>query len=414
MCPSFPRRPALVLVVLTLLAVAACGQSPDGRLPTTPSSAWPAVNGVALPGMLTAADLGACLSSRRSACLAAPRIAAADVAGAAGTSPPLNVTATVTGSTVVLVWTAPTLQDAPVLGYVIDVGSSANFVMPNLASLDTGNAATSLTAPLVPPGTYYVRVRARNAVGFSAPSNEIQVVVGTVTTPGTSCPGAPRSLSGNVAAGTVSLTWLPPLSGTTQWYIIEAGAAAGLANLANFNTGTTTTTFAQPGVPAGVYYVRVRAAAAGCAASAPANEVIVTVGGSAITPGNPLVTLRLTYFCSGCTGDPDNYALNVDCAAGRCTTFRSSNPRSSGVITATLRMASGVHNVEVVVANASSPWSLTFSVTPPGSGGVVPGSFKRIFPATGPGLNFASCQVTGTAVESFFEFSVSGPGSPTC
>jgi hypothetical protein len=53
-------------------------------------------------------------------------------------------------------------------------------------------------------------------------------------------------------------------------------------------------------------------------------------------------------------------------------------------------------------------------VTPPGSGGVVPGSFKRIFPATGPGLNFASCQVTGTAVESFFEFSVSGPGSPTC
>jgi hypothetical protein len=373
----------------------------------------PDVNAVTSPGNLTAADLGACLSARRAACLAAPRIAAADVAGAAATTPPLNASATVTGSTVVLVWTAPTIQDAPVLGYVIEVGSRANFVTPDLANLDTGNAATSLTAPLVPPGTYFVRVRARNALGLSAPSNEIQVVVGSLTTPGGGCPAPPRSLTGSVVTGTVTLQWVPPLTGTPQSYIIEAGSAAGLANLANFNTGTAATTFAHGGVPVGVYYVRVRAAAAGCAPSAPSNEVLVTIGGG-ITPGNPLVTLRLTYFCAGCTGDPDNYALNVDCAAGRCTTFRSSNPRSSGVIVATVRMASGVHNVEVVVANASSPWSLTFTATPPGSGGLVPGSFRRIFPATGPGLNFASCQVTGTTVESFFEFSVSGPGSPTC
>ena len=36
---------------------------------------------------------------------------------------------------------------------------------------------TTLTVTRIPPGTYYVRVRAANACGLSAPSNEINLVV---------------------------------------------------------------------------------------------------------------------------------------------------------------------------------------------------------------------------------------------
>ncbi|MEZ5292394.1 MAG: fibronectin type III domain-containing protein [Vicinamibacterales bacterium] len=45
-----------------------------------------------------------------------------------------------------------------------------------VAALDVG-LQTSLTASGVPPGTYYVRVRAGNYTGLSAPSNEVAVTV---------------------------------------------------------------------------------------------------------------------------------------------------------------------------------------------------------------------------------------------
>ncbi|MFN7979706.1 MAG: hypothetical protein U0P30_16350 [Vicinamibacterales bacterium] len=38
-------------------------------------------------------------------------------------------------------------------------------------------AATSVSFPNVPQGTYYLRVEAVNALGTSAPSNEVTVVV---------------------------------------------------------------------------------------------------------------------------------------------------------------------------------------------------------------------------------------------
>ena len=44
------------------------------------------------------------------------------------------------------------------------------------SGLDVG-LQTSFSASGVPPGTYYVRVRAGNYTGLSAPSNEIQIEV---------------------------------------------------------------------------------------------------------------------------------------------------------------------------------------------------------------------------------------------
>jgi hypothetical protein len=142
------------------------------------------------------------------------------------------------------------------------------------------------------------------------------------------------------------------------------------------------------------------------------NEAIATVPGA--PAGNPLVTLTLSYTCNPCTGDPDNYALNVNCVAGRCTLFRTSNASRSGVITASVRMAPGVHNVEVVVRNPSAPWNLTVSGGTPGTGGMVPGSWRILDPPGGGGLTVGTCRVTGVVVEAFLEFTVGGAAPTSC
>jgi len=174
---------------------------------------------------------------------------------------------------VALSWTAPPFQDGPVSSYVIEAGSSPGLV--NLAHFNTGNASTSLTAPGVPNGTYYVRVKAVNASGVSASSNEVVAVVGAGGC--ANAPNAPAGLGVVLLGSSVTLTWSAPIGGCSPTsYVLEAGSAPGLANLANANVGSTLT-YTATGVGAGIYYVRVRAANA-FGNSGPSNEVQLTVG----------------------------------------------------------------------------------------------------------------------------------------
>lgn len=78
-----------------------------------------------------------------------------------------------TGRSVQLTWTLPA-PSPDVTGYVLDVGSRPG--APDLASVALGRVPT-LAGPEVPPGRYFVRVRAVNAVGTSAPSNEVVIDV---------------------------------------------------------------------------------------------------------------------------------------------------------------------------------------------------------------------------------------------
>ncbi len=86
---------------------------------------------------------------------------------------PVLAPAIVTGATVALSWTLPT--DSPAAtGYRLEVGSR-----PGVANILTEalGSTPSLTAASVPPGRYYVRLRAVNGNGGSQASNEVAIDV---------------------------------------------------------------------------------------------------------------------------------------------------------------------------------------------------------------------------------------------
>jgi hypothetical protein len=177
-------------------------------------------------------------------------------------------------------------DDLSIDGFIIEAGSAPG--LSDLGQIATNgwggskyNGTTVWTInPIgflnVPDGTYYVRVRTyaeaffRPQMGRSLPSEEIRVVVGTacVLSP-------PTGLSSVVNGGTVSLSWIASVGCPITRYIIEAGSASGLRDLANFSTSTATS-YTASGVGNGTYYVRVRAGD-GNNVSAPSNEIVVSV-----------------------------------------------------------------------------------------------------------------------------------------
>jgi Fibronectin type III domain/Uncharacterized protein conserved in bacteria (DUF2135) len=100
---------------------------------------------------------------------------------------PTNLAAQITGNQVTLTW-APSGGNAA-SSYIVEAGSSSG--QSNVVVFDTGNAASTLGAT-APNGTYYVRLRGRNACGAGAASNEVIVSVpGGGTPPTADTPWAP-------------------------------------------------------------------------------------------------------------------------------------------------------------------------------------------------------------------------------
>lgn len=172
---------------------------------------------------------------------------------------PTGLAATITGSTVALTWQAgggvgPT--------YWLEAGSAPG--QRDIGAWPT--PATAMVATGVPSGRYWVRVRAANADGVSVASNELDLRVGCAA-----AMVAPAALVGAVDGTAVSITW-QAVPGASS-YLIEAGSASGLANIAVIPTAATAL---AAHVPAGVYYVRVRAASA-CGAGPVSSEVVLRV-----------------------------------------------------------------------------------------------------------------------------------------
>ena len=204
---------------------------------------------------------------------AACDIGAYEAGGIAPTPPgvPTGLTASSSGSSVTLTWSAPASGTAPDT-YVIEAGSASG--LADLANVSTGTAATTFFATGVARGTYYVRVRAGNAVGISGPSNEVLLTVGTGGC--TAAPGPPTNLAVvSVTGGTVLLTWTAA-PGTPTSYVVEAGSSPGGSNLATTDLGSTATSLTAPGVGRGTYYLRIRGRNA-CGLGTASNEVTFVV-----------------------------------------------------------------------------------------------------------------------------------------
>lgn len=129
--------------------------------------------------------------------------------GAAIVAPgvPENMSGSANGSTVNLSWNAPASGDPPA-EYLLEAGSFPG--ASDIYDASVGNT-TGVTATDVGAGTYYVRVRARNAAGTSAPSNEVELVVGGGGAGlCSSAPGAPLQLTWSANGSTVTLNWNAP------------------------------------------------------------------------------------------------------------------------------------------------------------------------------------------------------------
>ncbi len=191
------------------------------------------------------------------------------VVGAAGCTappaPPVDLTATVTGSTVALAWGAA--PQSIVSSYRVVIGTTSGGSEFGVTDLGAGTTF-STTAPT---GAFFLRLFAVNACGMGAPSAETVVVVGTPVVP----PVAPYGLEVARTGGTLSFSWAAPSIGTGPFsYRLEAGSGPGLSDLASVPVAATSLSTAT--VPAGLYYVRVRAIGAG-GVSPVSNELVILV-----------------------------------------------------------------------------------------------------------------------------------------
>jgi hypothetical protein len=301
-------RPA---AILTAFLAAACSDSlsPTPSLETvtapTPLAAPPAAVATSIA---SGEDIGGCLSGGlAAACSSALSVQPRDVSRSAATAPgtPGGFTSTVSGSTVYLSWSAASSGD-PVTTYVLEAGSA-----PGLANLVPGaavGAATNYTATGVGNGTYYVRVRGRNASGTSAASNEIIVVVGSAACD--TAPNAPGDLTITLVGTALTLSWSAPVGGCPPAsYQIEAGSTSTSSDIANFDTGNTSTMFFAD-LGSASTAAEMRAASSETSRSALSGPVYVRIKGNSKTkqrgPANATKSFSTSPTgtgAAGCTTD---------------------------------------------------------------------------------------------------------------
>ena len=195
-----------------------------------------------------------------------------------GSSVPMALESSTGPGPLRLQWQAPTAVSAT--GYLLEAGTAPGSA--NLLALPIDGAVLSYETPRPRGGPFFVRVRARLESGsYSAPSNEIAIRY-TCAAP----PPAPTRLAAGLAGNRVTLSWTTPASADVTGFLIEAGSAPGLANLARLPV------FAMPvevDAPAGTYFVRVRAAN-DCGAGAASDEIRISVDGTSSLPAAPATT----------------------------------------------------------------------------------------------------------------------------
>lgn len=146
------------------------------------------------------------------------------------------------------VWWSPV---AGASSYRLEVGSAEG--RTDLAVLDID---ANTVSGVLPPGTYWVRVRASSAWGMSAATADVPLVVPAMAT----LPAPPELLAAAVTGRRVALDWAPASAGSwPSSYLVELDAGGTFAAVAT----VVTPSLVAPEVPAGAYTVRVRAVSSG-------------------------------------------------------------------------------------------------------------------------------------------------------
>lgn len=190
---------------------------------------------------------------------------------------PTNLQASVAGSHVGLSWQlGPGGGPAGALVFAIS-SSPGGF---NLGLIPVG-ISTQTSTPAPPPGTYFTRLYAVGPGGVSPASNEVPITIGPA---GCAVP-VPPVLTAAVAGTTVNFSWTP-VPGVVG-YRLEAAAIPGGPAIFAQGVNAATTGLSVPGVPAGVFHVRVAAVTA-CGTEAMGPEAVVQVQAAAgRTPDPP-------------------------------------------------------------------------------------------------------------------------------
>ncbi len=220
--------------------------------------------------------------------------------------PPASFTAAVNGASLHLSWARSVGAET----YILEAGTAPG--LANLVNRPIGDV-TSIEG-LVPPRTYYVRLRAANAAGSSAASAELQVEI-TTSAACVTAPPPPTGYTAHAGGLFLALAWTASPGATA--YLLDAGLSSGATSFPPTHLGGGT---AYQGVaPPGTYYTRLRAANT-CGVSAPSAEVriILQCSPTAVVPARLAVTITggmatLTWLPPlGATG----YRLLVGSASG--------------------------------------------------------------------------------------------------
>ena len=314
--------------------------------------------------------------------------------------PPVNLSASVVGAQLTLSWSPPATGGAPT-EYLIDAGR-APLTNDIVAAYPVG-AGTSLSTP-VPPGTYYLRLRARNGAGISGYSSEVVATVG-----GSGVPGPPTNFDYTVLGNQVQLRWSPPSTGgLPQGYRIQVGSASGLQNLAVLDLGNITTL--NTAAPTdGSFYIRIPAYNQS-GLSGPSNERVVTLYPSACARGAFVATL---VWDTGSVGgqlvdmdlhviEPGNQEVYYGNRIGLTTQLDRDNTtglgpenicsRTVNALNEPIPPSNGTYQV-YAHAYGGSQWPTTARITVRSWVGTPQETFRvieRVFTAPGQRFNFAT------------------------
>lgn len=203
-------------------------------------------------------------------------------------------------------------------------------------------------------------------------------------------PARPQGFTATVAGTTVTLAWMPPSSGEVpSTYIVEGALSPAGAPIASVPVNGTS--LVVPQVPAGVYYVRVRAVNADGSSEA-SNEVTITVpsgsSGCASPPNQPLNLtasttgnlLRLAWNAPNGGCPPADYVVRAGSAAGT-SNIASVNVGTLLGLSATA--PNGTYYLRVLAANnfgvsvPSNETIVTVGAVTPGPSAISPSSYAN-------------------------------------